>query len=231
MRLGVGQHQLSGLAREILSFLEAVEIVIMDDAILFQPASSQYKVEAQARGHQEICFFCQSSHSELEIACALNLHLLSFPSHQDVAVGVWAQGDVVAEDADVGEVFRNPGVHQGWDLADVDNYRERDVGGSGVACRGYFYRQRRSSSAGTVAAYRPAAEFPGSVLALGQSLCQFRAAESEAEAISRWAWRSGAFCGPLAGPNFSLCVASRLSCTRSACMMRSDTVSKVPVCK
>jgi hypothetical protein len=37
-----------------------------------------------------------------------------------------------------------------------------------------FYRRRLSSSAGTVAASRPVAEFSGFVLALGQSLCQCR---------------------------------------------------------
>jgi hypothetical protein len=33
--------------------VETVEVVVMDDAVL-QPASSKYKVEAQARGHQEV---------------------------------------------------------------------------------------------------------------------------------------------------------------------------------
>jgi hypothetical protein len=139
----------------------------MDDAVLLQPASSQYKVEAQARGHQEVCFLNQSCYGELEVACVLDLHLLPFPGQQDMAVGVCAQGDVVAKDAGVSEVLRSSGVDQGWDLAAVDDYRGRAVGGSRVACRGYFYQRRRSSTAETV-------EFSGFVLALGQSLCQCR---------------------------------------------------------
>jgi hypothetical protein len=177
----------------------------MDDAVLLQPASSQYEVEAQARGRQEIRLqyeveaqargrqeirlLRQVCHGELEVACAVDFHLLSFPSQQDVAV-VRTQGGIGAEDASVNEIFCGSGVDQGWDLLAVYNNRQRDVGGSRVVCRGYFYRRRRSSTAGTVVASRPAAEFSGFVLALGQSWCQCRSGQNR----HRGSWGSSLGC-------------------------------------